>query len=85
KRGKGKGERERGKGERRKGKGKGGKGKGERFQIHQTSCTRVFFALLWSKGYIFIGERENTKPLPFTPSPFPFTPSPVHLSEPISQ
>jgi hypothetical protein len=51
------------KGERGKGKVKGerGKVKGERFQIHQTFCTRVLFALLWSKRCIFIGERENTK------------------------
>ncbi|PHJ59697.1 hypothetical protein VF14_34730 [Nostoc linckia z18] len=54
-------------------KGERGKGKGERFQIHQTSCTRVQKALLWSKGYIFIGERENTKHAP--PFPCPLSPS----------
>ncbi|PHJ58089.1 hypothetical protein VF06_30540 [Nostoc linckia z4] len=34
------------------------------------SLTKVLFALLWKKGYIFIGERENTKhaPLPLFPT-----------------
>ncbi|MGF1989824.1 MAG: hypothetical protein RMY62_018460, partial [Nostoc sp. ZfuVER08] len=32
---------------------------------------KVLFALLRSKGCIFIGERENTKPFPLSLSPFP--------------
>jgi len=35
------------------------------------SLAKVLFALLWEKGLIFIGERENTKPFPLSPSPFP--------------
>jgi len=31
----------------------------------------VLFALLWEKGLIFIGERENNKPFPLPPAPYP--------------
>ncbi|BAY76023.1 hypothetical protein NIES25_24720 [Nostoc linckia NIES-25] len=39
--------------------------------LHYTSCNQLLFALLWSKGLIFIGERENTKPFPLSSAPYP--------------
>jgi len=71
-RGKGKGEGGKGKGERVKGKGERVKGKGERVKVSNTSdlLHSILFALLLSKGCIFIGERENTKPFSLFPTSF---------------
>ncbi|OKH42358.1 hypothetical protein FACHB389_01505 [Nostoc calcicola FACHB-389] len=48
-----------------------GEMRGQQWQCVIRPLAKVLFALLWEKGLIFIGERENTKPFPLSPAPYP--------------